>query len=307
MTKLPQALHIGFSKAASTWLQDLFRQSEEVFLVYKTFFFSPLNSKIYKKGIDYYSSFFEQAHENQVAVESQEHIILPEIHPELKCATLCLESVQAIAHRIKSDLPDIKIILIIRNQEEMIVSRYLQYVVQGGWLRPEQFFDKLIFNNSNFQRYADYRFFKIIRILERIFGQNNLLVLLQEELFKKRLENIDKISTFLGCEINRTKIKKKNVGNSYYAIKLIRFLNQYWVRQVETIEKRTQTRGLYHPWLYVKEGIRKFDALMGNKKQKKRYLSEDQRNQLKEIFSSDNKKLEGYLDRSIKELGYYYN
>lgn len=306
MNKTPHALHIGFSKAASTWLQDLFRQSEDIFLVYKTYFFSPLDSKIYDRGFDYYTSFFEEANENQVIIESQEHIILPEIHPELQCAVINLDSVKSVAERIKAYLPNVKVILIIRNQEEMILSRYLQYVVQGGGLKPRDFFDELIFENSNYLRYADYRYFEIVQILEYIFGQENFLVLLQEELFKGRLNSIKKISDFLGCEINSSKIKKKNVGNSYHAINLIRFLNKYWVKKVETIDEKTQTIGPYYPWLYVKEGIRKLDALMGNKKQKHRYLSDDRRKKLRDIFSSDNRKLEAYLDRPICGFGYNY-
>lgn len=303
--KLPSYLHIGYSKSASTWLQEVMRNSDKIHMAYQTYFFNPLDSENYSKGVEFYTQFFESASNDQVIIESQEHIIMPEIHPVLKCASTNMESVSKVALRIKNTLPDVKIILIIRNQTQMIISRYLQYVVQGGWLEPALFFGELIMDNK-FKKYADYRYYEVISILNEIFGEVNVCVLLQEEIITEPQFVQNKLKWFMGVDLDFESVsRKKNIGNSFAAIQLIRRLNAITVRDIETFGLETQTRIPYHLWLYIKEGIRKLDAVSGLKRNKSKYMTEEIKAYICSAFAEDNKKLESYLGRPVSQLGYY--
>lgn len=306
---LPDYLHIGYSKAASTWLQELLRKEKDVFLVYKSGFFFPLNSSSYKKGIDYYSTFFKGAGNYKIRIESHEHIILPFHHPELKCASTNLKVVGTIARRIKEHLPGIKIILIIRNQTDMLLSRYTQYILQGGKSDASEFLNRLVFENDNYLEYVDYRYAKIIRLLRDVFGNANVLVLFQEELNQQPETFLDSLSAFLNHSFaySPSNMKKKNPAPSFWGVKIIRFINRILVREIETIESRTKTRGPWLIWRLSVKVIRGLDRLLVKKKNKRRLFTPGEIQKINDIFARDNKNLSGMFDKPVLKYGYYYD
>lgn len=306
---LPNYLHIGYSKAASTWMQELLRKEKDVFLVYKSGFFFPLNSSSYKKGIDYYSTFFKGAGNYKIRIESHEHIILPFHHPELKCASTNLKVVGIIARRIKEHLPGIKIILIIRNQTHILLSRYTQYILQGGKSAASEFLNRLVFENDNYLEYVDYRYSKIIKLLVDIFGNSNVLVLFQEELNQRPKIFLDSLSTFFNHSFAHfpRDMKKKNPAPSFWGIKVLRFINRILVREVETIESRTKTRGPWLIWRLLVKVIRGLDHFLIKKKNKERLFSTCELQKIKNIFAVDNKNLSSMFDKPLLEYGYYYD
>ncbi len=306
---LPDYLHIGYSKAASTWLQGLLRNEEDVFLVYKSDFFFPLNSGGYEKGLEYYSSFFKDAGNSKIKIESHEHIILPFHHPQLKCASTNLEVVETAAKRIKNNLPGIKIILIIRNQADMLLSRYTQYILQGGKLSASEFLNRLAFENDNYLEYVDYRYSKVIRLLFDVFGEPNVLVLFQEELNRRPEKFLDSLSRFFNHTFAYSPggMKRKNPAPSFRGVKLLRLVNKLLVKEVETIESRTKTRGPWLIWFLLTRTVRYLDRFLVKKKNKKRLFTPGEIQKIKDIFKEDNKTLAGMFDQPVLEYGYHYD
>ncbi len=49
-----------------------------------------------------------------------------------KAASINLEVVEKMARRRKIHLPEVKIIITIRNKVDILLSRYIQYILQGG-------------------------------------------------------------------------------------------------------------------------------------------------------------------------------
>lgn len=308
MNPLPNYLQIGYSKAASTWLQNILRKEKAIFFVYKTYFFYPLSSKNYNKGVEWYAKHFKDASSFKIIIESQEHIILPYIHPELKCASTSLKGVEKISKRIKDNLPDIKIIVTIRNQVDMLLSRYTQYVLQGGTLDASTFFSKLVFTSDCWLHYVDYRYAKIINILYDVFGKSNVLILFHEELKFSREEFLNDLSLFFEYEFStsyQSEGKSANVAPSYWGVQLIRFLNKVFVKNIETLESKTQTRGPYLLWLVLNKIIRFIDNTLMRNKQKHKLLKEDELERIRQIFSEDNKDLAKMFNKPITEYGYF--
>jgi hypothetical protein len=308
-TNLPNYLHIGYSKAASTWLQELLRKDKDVFLVYKSDFFFPLDTGKYKKGIEYYSTFFEGSENFKIRIESHEHIILPFHHPELKCASTNAEVVETAARRIKECLPEIKIILIIRNQTDMLLSRYTQYILQGGKVDASEFLKQLVIDDDNYLKFMDYRYSKIIRKLYDVFGASNVQVLFQEELIHKPEAFIDSLSTFFIHSLSYAPgdmTRKKNPAPSFYGIKVIQAVNRIFVRKIETIESKTKTWIPWIVWALMVKLVRYIDGALVKNKNKKRLFTPEQKRKIKAIYAGDNKKLSGMFDKPVLEYGYYY-
>jgi hypothetical protein len=307
---LPNYLHIGYSKAASTWLQEFFRTQKGIFLVYKSYFFFPLESEAFQKGMQYYSEFFKDISGEKIIIESHEHIILPFHHPELKCASTNLEVVEKIARRIKKHLPDVKIIITIRNQVDILLSRYTQYIIQGGTLDASTFLNKLVLDSDNYLKYMDYRYSKVIKKFYEIFGKSSVLVLFQEVLKNKPEEFLESLSSFLNYKFSyspRNLRRGKNVSPSYWGIKLLRLINRVLVKEVETIGSKTFTKGPYFIWYFFTRAVRVLDHWLIKSKKKRKLFSKEEIESIKELFAKDNKNLSKLLNMPLFEYGYYYD
>jgi hypothetical protein len=305
---LPDYLHIGYSKAASTWLQQLFRQEKDVFLLYKSDFFFPLNSSNYKKGVEYYSTFFKGAGDFKIRIESHEHILLPFHHPQLKCACTNLEAVDQIARRIKKHLPGVKIIITIRNQVDILLSRYTQYILQGGTLDASTFLNKLVFESNNYLKYMDYRYTNVIKKFYEIFGESNVLILLQEVLKYKPEEFLQSLSSFLNYTFSYSSKelkKRKNAAPSYLGTRLLRLINRLLVKEVETLESKTTTRGPYFIWYFLTRVVRTLDHWLIKAKKKQKLFTAAEIERIRELFAQDNRELSKLFDFPFAEYGYY--
>jgi hypothetical protein len=249
---------------------------------------------------------FKGAEEYPVIIESQEHIILPEIHPMLKCASTNIGSVKKIGDRIKSNLPNVKIILIVRNQVDMLISRYSQYVLQGGTLSASEFLNALVFGNDNYKLYADYRYTKIISLLYDIFGRQNVLVLFQEELKRHPARFIETLSDFFNVNIvyDPDKISKKNIAPSRFGLKIIKKLNHFLVREIETIESKAKTIGPWILWAGLIKIVRSCDRILIKNRDKRELLSELELQSIRNIYSYDNRKLGELVSKPVFEYGY---
>jgi hypothetical protein len=304
---LPNYLHIGYSKAASTWLQDLFRREKGVFLLYKSDFFFPLNSSQWKKGLQYYSGFFKEAGEFKIRIESHEHILLPFHHPRLKCACTNLEVVEKMARRIKQQLPEVKIIITIRNQVDILLSRYTQYILQGGRVSASAFLEELVFQADNYLKYMDYRYSRVIKIFYEIFGKDRVLILNQELLKSKPEAFLHSLSAFFQYPFSSTggKLKRgKNVAPSYWGTRTLRRINRILVKEVQTSYTKTLTRGPYFIWYLLTRAFRVLDHWLIRKKKKRNLFTPEEIERIKKIFAADNRELATMFDFPFSQHGY---
>ena len=307
--RLPDFLHIGYSKSASTWLQKLLAKEDGLYFKYKTYFFYPYESPIYNKGLEYYKGLFADAPEDKLIIESQEHIILPFIHPdpEVKIASTNLEMVRKVSEKIKVSVPEIKIILIIRNQVKMVRSRYIQYLVQGGTLDQQTFLERT-FLNDNYKKYLDYRYDSVVEILHDVFGKENVLTLCQEGIASRPEEFVTELSGFMDYKLSFTADsagKKKNSGASYGTLMLIRKLNRAFVRELNSYDTKTKTRVIpYFLWFFIGRSLIRLDRIFVKKKNLDAIFDEQQINSMKSAFSESNRRLASILGESVKTYGY---
>jgi hypothetical protein len=99
----------------------------------------------------------------------------------------------------------------------------------------------------------------------------------------------------------------KNVSSSYVGIKLLRLINRVLVREVETIESKTLTRGPYFIWYFFTRAVRVLDRWLIKSKKKRKLFSKGEIERIKELFAEDNKNLSKLFDLPLLEYGYYYD
>jgi len=105
--RCPSFLSIGVEKAGTSWLFEVLREHPEVFVpIAKDLKF--FNQR-YDKGLDWYFKFFQGAGNSKAIGElTNEYCLSPQY-----------------AQRIKRHLPDVKLIVCLREPVERLVSRYI--------------------------------------------------------------------------------------------------------------------------------------------------------------------------------------
>lgn len=305
----PDAIHIGFSKCASTFLQAYFDQHPQIYLVNQSHYLAPFALSSFPDGNDSYKKLFDGAGSGQVALESDEHIVLPLFHPVLGSAATTLESVVEVAARISSIRPGARIIVVIRNQVGMLISRYSEYILCGGIRSFAEFVGEFLCCSSDGINYYQNYYSRILDILVAEFGAKNVLMLLQEELAQDEDSTISALSEFLDVEFLRPEERgmvSRRVGLSDLGIKVVRCLNKLVVREPKQSYKEAEVRVPFLIYKVLQRGLRVLDyylprSIKGNKEE---ILTSSIENRIRATFGEDNARLSEMLGRDISDLGY---
>jgi hypothetical protein len=309
MKQHPHALHIGFSKCASTFLQNFFSNHPDIFFVSKSHFVAPFDCCTFDSPIAGYRSLFEQASPDQVSLESDEHIIMPLMHPVLESAATTLESVEEVARRILRLNEEAKIILVVRNQVDLLVSRYSEYVLAGGTRQFGEFVSEFLCCSEDGVSYLQNFYWEILQILRQTFGRTNVLLLIQEELQRDAVGGMTAICDFLGIALvapQTVSMRARRKGLSYRGIRTMRFANRILVKRQATSFRRASVRGPYGAYKAVQVGTRVADyyAPKGLKGDKQQFLDKDIVTRIRSEFARDNARLGTELGRDLGKFGY---
>lgn len=308
MKNLPDALHIGFSKCGSTFLQAFFRQHPEIYLTHKLHFFSPFPFSKFDRGIEYYSEFFKDSG-SKIKIDSDEHIILPIYHPVLGSAATTKDVVIEICEKIKSTVPAVKIILVIRNHKSLLLSRYSEYLLGGGNASFELFVKENLCCSNDQKNYFQNYYFDIIKTLYHYFGKENVFVLMQEELLKNGNKAIESLCSFLNIKTIFPAVKKirdKRVGLSLTGMRLMRMLNILIVKKPELFDVKAKTILPYWIYKFFLRIIRLIDYYLPKflKGSRNKLLTPELIKQIVSTFEKDNQELSALLNKNISQLGY---
>lgn len=305
----PDVLHVGFSKCASTFLQAFFEEHDDVFLVNQSHYIAPFDLSPYPDKLNEYRLLFSDALDDQVRLESDEHIILPLFHPVLGAAATTLDSVEEVAARIGAIQPNAKIVLVIRNQVDLIVSRYSEYVLCGGISTFAEFVVEFLSCSEDKTNYFQNYYQRITEIFDEWFSPTNVLLLLQEDLARDEDSTIQRLSEFLGVKQlkpSKRGLVARRIGLSRLGLSTMRLINRLLVRRPKQSYKEAQTRGPYIVYKSIQRAVRIIDYLLPDrlKGDKNAILSAQTRTLIQSEFAADNRKLGQALNRDLRQLGY---
>lgn len=180
---LPNFIFAGASKSGSSTLFEHIKQHPDICIssVKEPFFFD-FN---YRKGLEYYESLFLH-HKGEKAVGE---------------ATVWYMSWQSVPKRMYDSLPDVKLLLVLRNPIERAFSNYLMDL-RAGHYTPQQTFGHVIRNEKNVKgidrRIVSGGFcYEHLKRFEKYFPQNQMLVVLYEDLKHNPQQVCSKVYSFL--------------------------------------------------------------------------------------------------------------
>lgn len=291
-----EIIHIGFSKSASTFLQSIFSNSDEITYKYKSKRYSLIDKQV------------EEVHSllQKPILESDEHIVLPSWHPELQRTRMTrIDDLYKVFSKIKSITAKPKIIMVVRDQKSLILSRYSQFVVgSGGYLDLQSFIRKML-GEDGLCFYENY-YGLITKMLFDCFGQENVHVMFYEDLKLSGKELVQKLNHFTGLNFDYQppKFKSQRKGLSARGLKILASINKILVSNEQPDSSKVRTRIPHSIYSLIIKTVRVLDSWFPSKKLA---LTEEQLKEIENKFYKDNQLLAQITGRDIKKLGYSLN
>lgn len=226
--------HIGYHKTATTWFQKEFypfgenftyiprKVARRVFLSKHAFSFDSKSAK--EELIDYIDS------NNAIICEEE---LSGNIHTGGHHGFLAKEA----ARRIHSAFPESKIVIFIRNQEDIIASTYKQYLKMGGTYGPGKYLrnnDTVPHRRPGFS-FDHFKYYDMVSYYSDLFGEEKINVYLFEDFVSDKELFLQKFNSDLGLQVTRSEVdvdKKENPSYQKPLLPLARLLNRFTNRNL---------------------------------------------------------------------------
>lgn len=208
-------IHAAYPKTASTWFQTKFYPQV------KNYTYIPRNNYrnhlLFSESTSPLHNVFEK-YRNENIIICEEGI--------MNIRDLKKNNPEVIAHRLAKTFPQAQIIIFIRNQIDLLISRYSQYIRQGGTATIEEMIQHL-FNTGKIEQW---KYYDRINLYNKLFGQEAVKVYLYEEFNKDKLKFLKSFSKVYNLEIDLQKInfKKINKGYNKNLLEIIRHINMLY-------------------------------------------------------------------------------
>ena len=292
---LPNFVIIGAQKSASTFLQECLNDHPDIYLPKgeTSFFESP---DYEESEINDLKKLFDGKNEKCLGIKRPNYIGKPEV-----------------PGRIESELPEAKLIAVLRNPIERAASAYY-HLINYGFLPPVEIETGMrkILNDASFV-YKYKRsleviefgyYWKYLKQYQHFISNKNLLVLLHEDIKSNPLENIQKVYQFLS--VNPKYIppsidsRPQVVIYNLTRLKFITLRNKY-IYNYDDNKTRLFLRNCNFSERMIAGTITKFDKYVLSKitSNTRPKLSQELKNILIEKYTSDINSVEDFLGRDL--------
>lgn len=219
-------IHIGYRKAASTFLRDWF------------FFHPSLHLQPYSQEPDL------------AEVQSNDYLVFSEAFLLFRGndRPRTIENLQQFqrekCRELKAKFPTAKILLIARSPEKSIVSEYSEYIKNGGM----QTFDSMK-NDPLHQAYflGHYNYNFVIELYTNAFGKESVLVLPMELLQDRPTQFIKELETFLDVPHVEFAHHKRNSSRTPNQLWAFRMISLFVWRMTAVFGKKR--KGIYYVYM----------------------------------------------------------
>lgn len=219
-------IHIGYPKAASTWLQkNVFPTVRNATPVIK----NPQT----KYFIETYQTEFSPEEAIRILPDDDTLLLSDErFLGGMLTGGMNGFAIKCIAERFKTTFDKVKIVIVVRNQYDIIASTYSHYVYYGGTYNFEKFYlNNLYYVIQKMALFSPHLFdyYRIYDTYTSLFGKDNVAVLLYEDIELSPIRFISQIEnkTDLLFDKHEINLNKINESKSYKDIQIQRFINRF--------------------------------------------------------------------------------
>ena len=279
--------HIGYHKTATTWFQKKFYPFLENYIQVER---SKIRDFFYENKFQDFSS-----DKNLIFCDEE---LSGNIH---NGAYLGLFS-EYIATKI-SKFKNPQVIIFIRNQYDIIVSSYLQYIKEGGNYSFLRYIEHEEFDRSNrtsLFSFSHFDFYNLILTYESLLGKENVHVYLFEDFLSDQKSFISSFIKNHNLEIDIEKIDftKNNNSYSYVSLFLARIINSFTRKNVLYKYYIVHLPFIYE---YAREMLRRIKIFPVKSKS---FINEELNQLIKQKYSESNKSLINEYNLDLEKYNY---
>tara|TARA_R100000935_G_scaffold30694_1_gene51118 strand:- start:2961 stop:3914 length:954 start_codon:yes stop_codon:yes gene_type:complete len=176
----PLTLHIGYHKTATTWMQ------RKLFVAEHGYAQIADHDDVFAHIVQPHGLDFDPAPMRDLiaARRAAKPVGIPVISSEILSGNPLFggRESEAYAARLAQIAPGARIVISIRNQQRILPSVYMQYLLRGGTMTPAQFFAGT--NELGYFGFAPQHFAydRLVALYQSLFGTQNVYVMTQESL-----------------------------------------------------------------------------------------------------------------------------
>lgn len=228
MSDHPLLIHIGYHKTATTWMQAQLFQPVHGYRMLAD------HDEIFARVVQPHGLWFEPG--PMQALIAERSAGLPGGH----CAVVSSEILSAhpfhagqmsddYARRLKAIAPDAKILISIRAQLKILPSVYMQYLLRGGTLPYDRFFEGTDVPGFFGFRPEHFEYDRLVALYQELFGAANVHVLTQESLQADMEAASTALAAFAGntayAGLSEAARRARGVSYPEYAVPVLRRVN----------------------------------------------------------------------------------
>jgi len=283
---LPNFLIIGTVKSATTWLVKCLNSHPQIYIPPKEIHYF---SRFFSKKLTWYYRHFTRVKHNQIIGENSNTYLAS----------------KEVPLRIKKLIPQVKLIVSLRNPVERAYSDYCMNF-EKGWVSADigAYMDPHIHNLKMDIPFL-YRglYAKHLNRYFRYFEKSQIKILLYDDLVRNKQKFIKNVYEFLGVNIQKLPVNINTPVN-------IRRLRTYpkWFKSflsvIETISVKIPYTYFFLRGLSSRSLIRKIKEAMVFRSMEYPPLSDELKRKLIDFFKPDIRELESLIDR---DLSNWYN
>lgn len=225
-------LHIGYHKTGTTWLQKRVFPDEGAGFSFVGDPRAVLTAFFLVDPFDFDPETARKRFRRKIG-EAEERGLVPVIsHERLSGSPYAGgHDGRVVADRLAAAFPGARVLVAIREQTDVILSIYKQYLAWGGAASLEQFLTPPPgINRMPVFRYAFYEYHRLISHYHGLFGAENVLVLPYELLLASPGDFLGRIGAFVGTSVVVPERERDNVSLSALSLALKRRANRLLVR-----------------------------------------------------------------------------
>jgi len=304
MQNLPPIIHIGYPKTGTTWFQQKFYPTIENvrFISREELIENLINIDVFSFNPSTARGIFEQLSDGKVMIICEELLV-----GGLDIGFGIGEFIKEVANRIKKTFPEGEIVIFIRNQEQMILSAYSQYIKAGGTFSLSSYVNsqtrfKAFFKNHHLFNLKFFEYDRIIELYVSLFGRDKVHIFLYEDFAINPEQFIDNYCSEMGIEKNSISNMSMvmNPRLSNISMFIFRLLNHF--TRKNTVYKKYYFN-LNKLYFYTLSLIRFIDQIKITKRKKQQKLPPPLKNRIQDYYKASNNRLTRYI--SINRLNQF--
>ena len=303
-------VHIGYHKTATNWFQRAFypeiknyfyvsrKKVRRTFLFPHALCFDSRASRHYLEGL------------SSLPLILCEEELSGNLHTGGHCGCIAKD----VANRIKTSLPNAKIVIFIRSQVDMIASVYKQYIKEGGTHSPRRYlFPHNYLSSSGFSPYHiplfsfdHFRYYPLIQYYQRLFGRERVHVYPYEAFRADNAGFISRMGAEFNFEISASAIDfaPQNLTYKSATLRIARLINRLTYQDVMDKTYLVHIPHLYKNTRKLLKHINKW-SIMGKSPSPEKLMGRGIVAHIKTYYGENNFRMGRELNLPLEKYGYF--